>query len=152
MLTLTGCGIAEEDAAGINALSKKDMISFYEYYVHPSSKHCAKVIINLRSQIATTREPPRASSGSSTGEPSDEDIKTYLREKLKVNEAELDAGVELWREIGRSDDGGEVDEAGIEVDDDGAATRGLLARIDPRPQCPPPHADAAVVSRPKESL
>jgi hypothetical protein len=76
------------------------MVAFYERYISPSSPQCTSITVNVRSQISVTTEPHQEFLGAKDdGSIDSEDIKKLIRDKFKVNEAELDDGVELWRQI-----------------------------------------------------
>ncbi|KAH8883241.1 a-pheromone processing metallopeptidase ste23 [Thozetella sp. PMI_491] len=114
--------LAQEYATNVEALTKDDMIEFYKHYIDPSSPHCARLVVNMKSQVKengdASADPLAALNDTSM---TAEDIKKHLQLKLKVNETELDDGVDLWCEIRAQNQAAESDEAednqAINIDD-----------------------------------
>ena len=130
---------AEEIVAVVEALSLSDMIEFYNDFINPASDRAARVVVNFKSQIVGAQADSNANKDTLVGEGgtsmSVESIRQHLVHSLNTDEAEVDDGVELWREICRPEAEANETETGqaIEIDDTHAFKNGLES-IAPPPE------------------
>ncbi len=107
----------------MEALSLADMIEFYNEFITPASDRAARVVVNFKSQVSEAQANGKADKDVLAGEAgtsmSVESIRQHLVHTLNTVEAEVEDGVELWREICGHE--AEEDEAetgrAIEIDD-----------------------------------
>lgn len=121
MLTLF---TAQRDADHIKPVTKEDLISFYNHYIHPESTARAKLAVYLvaqaKSDVSTKQIMELVKSLSLSGEASTkaatdlqarlsaaghdeekeiDDLKEYLIHDLKVDEDKIETAVEAWKKL-----------------------------------------------------
>ncbi|KAH8890672.1 LuxS/MPP-like metallohydrolase [Thozetella sp. PMI_491] len=89
----------QQDVANLGIITKADMVDFYEHFICPSSAQSASLVVHLKSRVKSSHEATSSSLTTPDGSTETDDIKRHLRHTLKVEEKEIEDGVELWREI-----------------------------------------------------
>jgi len=117
---------AQQDAAEVRALTKADLIGFYDYFIHPRSPVRAKLSLHLvaqaRSDVSTgqiselvktlnlegetarqaaTDLQARLTAAHHDEKQEEEGMRTYLLKDLQVAEDKTDAAVEAWKMLSK---------------------------------------------------
>ncbi|KAK0722768.1 Metalloenzyme, LuxS/M16 peptidase-like protein [Lasiosphaeria miniovina] len=141
---------AQQDAAHIKALTKAELLEFYNHYVHPSSPHRAKLavyfIAQAKSDVSTkqiselvstlglssdasaqaaTDLQARLSAAGHDMDKEIEGLRQYLLHELKVSEDKIEAATEAWKKLHKD----KIEANGVVKDADPPSSNGTTPQI-----------------------